>query len=100
METRHLARLQFTADGPAVEGEWTVPGPAKDRYATDSDRRSVETSGPRTEAVRGPLCVQRYRGAPVALAAGEGEVRSSSCGPLPTDHGPCAGPAVTPSIPG
>ncbi|MFG2987660.1 hypothetical protein ACGFYQ_41945 [Streptomyces sp. NPDC048258] len=32
MGTRHLARLQFTADGPADEGEWTVPGPAQDRY--------------------------------------------------------------------
>ncbi|WP_405633893.1 hypothetical protein [Streptomyces sp. NBC_01174] len=31
-ETRYLARLQFTADGPAVEGEWDVPGPAQDRY--------------------------------------------------------------------
>ncbi|MEU6593252.1 hypothetical protein ABZ923_29185 [Streptomyces sp. NPDC046881] len=32
MGTTHLARLQFTADGPAVEGEWTVPGTARDRY--------------------------------------------------------------------
>ena len=29
---RHLVRLQFTANGPAVEGEWTVLGPAEDRY--------------------------------------------------------------------
>ncbi|MGV9249017.1 hypothetical protein [Streptomyces sp. NPDC003710] len=32
MGTRHLARLQFEADGPAVEGEWAVPGTAQDRY--------------------------------------------------------------------
>lgn len=32
MGTRHLARLQFRVDGPAVEGEWTVPGTARDRY--------------------------------------------------------------------
>ncbi|WP_374771809.1 hypothetical protein OG756_40875 [Streptomyces sp. NBC_01310] len=29
---RHLVRLQFIANGPAVEGEWTVLGPAEDRY--------------------------------------------------------------------
>ncbi|MFD7407763.1 hypothetical protein ACFV7R_35045 [Streptomyces sp. NPDC059866] len=32
MGTRHLARLQFRADGPAVEGAWTVPSTAQDRY--------------------------------------------------------------------
>lgn len=32
MVTKHLARLQFEADGPAVEGEWTAPGTAQDRY--------------------------------------------------------------------
>ncbi|WP_351235357.1 hypothetical protein [Streptomyces sp. NPDC002133] len=32
METKHLARLQFEADGPAVEGEWKVPATAQDRY--------------------------------------------------------------------
>lgn len=32
MATRHLARLQFEVDGPAVEGEWTTPGTARDRY--------------------------------------------------------------------
>ncbi|ELP69508.1 hypothetical protein PV735_46655 [Streptomyces turgidiscabies] len=32
MGTRHLARLQFEADGPAVEGEWIVPATAQDRY--------------------------------------------------------------------
>ncbi|MEU0031996.1 hypothetical protein [Streptomyces sp. NPDC006335] len=30
--TRHLARLQFEADGPAVEGEWTAPATAQERY--------------------------------------------------------------------
>jgi hypothetical protein len=30
--TKHLARLQFEEEGPAVEGEWAVPGPAHDRY--------------------------------------------------------------------
>lgn len=30
--TRHLSRLQFEEDGPAVEGAWTVPGTAQDRY--------------------------------------------------------------------
>ncbi|MGW1765007.1 hypothetical protein ACWCQL_13150 [Streptomyces sp. NPDC002073] len=33
MGTKHLVRLQFATDGPAVEGEWTVPGPARDEYA-------------------------------------------------------------------
>ncbi|MEU5610545.1 hypothetical protein AB0H03_17720 [Streptomyces sparsogenes] len=32
MVTKHLARLQFAAAGPAVEGEWTIPGTAQDRY--------------------------------------------------------------------
>ncbi|WP_431776291.1 hypothetical protein [Streptomyces cucumeris] len=32
MVTKHLARLQFATAGPAVEGEWTVPGTAQDRY--------------------------------------------------------------------
>ena len=32
MVTKHLARLQFVEDGPAVEGEWAVPGTAQDRY--------------------------------------------------------------------
>ncbi|MFJ2833586.1 hypothetical protein ACIPC1_39615 [Streptomyces sp. NPDC087263] len=32
MGIRHLARLQFEADGPVVEGEWTVPATAQDRY--------------------------------------------------------------------
>jgi hypothetical protein len=32
MGTRYLARLQFEADGPAVEGEWSVPATARDRY--------------------------------------------------------------------
>ncbi|MEV7681501.1 hypothetical protein AB0O64_23550 [Streptomyces sp. NPDC088341] len=32
MVTKHLARLQFEADGPAVEGEWTAPATAQDRY--------------------------------------------------------------------
>ncbi|MEV5080688.1 hypothetical protein AB0K74_18225 [Streptomyces sp. NPDC056159] len=32
METKYLARLQFEADGPAVEGEWTLPSTARDRY--------------------------------------------------------------------
>jgi hypothetical protein len=27
-----VARLQFMADGPAVEGEWAVPETALDRY--------------------------------------------------------------------
>ncbi|WP_326655646.1 hypothetical protein [Streptomyces sp. NBC_01750] len=30
--TRHLARLQFEENGPIVEGQWTVPGTAQDRY--------------------------------------------------------------------
>ncbi|MFG2457029.1 hypothetical protein ACGFWE_08165 [Streptomyces sp. NPDC048523] len=30
--TKHLARLQFEADGPAVEGEWAIPDTAQDRY--------------------------------------------------------------------
>jgi hypothetical protein len=32
MGTRHLAWLQFRAGCPAVEGEWTIPGIARDRY--------------------------------------------------------------------
>lgn len=32
METKYLARLRFVADGPAVEGEWTVFDTARDRY--------------------------------------------------------------------
>ncbi|MDQ1064620.1 hypothetical protein [Streptomyces canus] len=36
MVTRHLARLQFEADGPAVEGEWAAPGTAQDRYRSGS----------------------------------------------------------------
>ncbi|MFI9176079.1 hypothetical protein [Streptomyces lincolnensis] len=32
MDTTHLARLRFTAGGPAVEGEWTVAATARDRY--------------------------------------------------------------------
>ncbi|MFJ3310894.1 hypothetical protein ACIPSA_49790 [Streptomyces sp. NPDC086549] len=32
METKYLARLQFEADGPAVEGEWTLASTAHDRY--------------------------------------------------------------------
>ncbi|WP_210582011.1 hypothetical protein [Streptomyces sp. GESEQ-4] len=33
METiKHLARLQFEENGPAVEGEWAAPGTAQDRY--------------------------------------------------------------------
>ena len=32
METRHLARLQFEPGGRVVEGEWAVPGTARDRY--------------------------------------------------------------------
>ncbi|MFB7115278.1 hypothetical protein [Streptomyces sp. NPDC056190] len=30
METKYLARLE--ADGPAVEGEWTLSSTARDRY--------------------------------------------------------------------
>ncbi|MFF1443319.1 hypothetical protein [Streptomyces sp. NPDC058295] len=32
MTTSYLVRLRFEADGPAVEGEWALPGPAEDRY--------------------------------------------------------------------
>ncbi|MFC6064394.1 hypothetical protein [Streptomyces ochraceiscleroticus] len=32
MTTKYLARLQFTPDGVAVEGEWTVPATARNRY--------------------------------------------------------------------
>ncbi|GAA3372613.1 hypothetical protein GCM10017744_104830 [Streptomyces antimycoticus] len=31
--TKHLATLQFRADGPAVEAEWTVVVTAQRRYA-------------------------------------------------------------------
>lgn len=30
--SKHIVRLQFTADGPAVEGEWSAPGTALGRY--------------------------------------------------------------------
>ncbi|GAA3808313.1 hypothetical protein ACFQ0G_53495 [Streptomyces chiangmaiensis] len=42
MRIRHLARLQFEADGPAVEGEWTVPGTAQDRYTESVVIRLIE----------------------------------------------------------
>lgn len=32
METKYVARLRFVSDGPAVEGEWAVFGPARDLY--------------------------------------------------------------------
>lgn len=32
MRTRHVARLQFRANGPVSEGEWTVPDTALARY--------------------------------------------------------------------
>ena len=32
MKTKHIARLQFTPDGAAVEGEWTVATTARSRY--------------------------------------------------------------------
>lgn len=34
MESRYLARLQFVATGPAVQGEWTVLDTAEERYTT------------------------------------------------------------------
>ena len=32
VETKYLARLNFVANGPAVEGEWTILDTAEDRY--------------------------------------------------------------------
>ncbi|MFG2894941.1 hypothetical protein [Streptomyces sp. NPDC048248] len=32
MNTKYVARLQFTPDGAAVEGEWTVAATARSRY--------------------------------------------------------------------
>ncbi|MFF5019469.1 hypothetical protein [Streptomyces sp. NPDC001165] len=32
METKYLARLQFKAESPVVEGEWTRFSTAEDRY--------------------------------------------------------------------
>ncbi|MFD9794193.1 hypothetical protein ACFWXK_24950 [Streptomyces sp. NPDC059070] len=32
MEDTYLVRLTFGAPGPAIEGEWSVPGTARDRY--------------------------------------------------------------------
>jgi hypothetical protein len=32
METTYLARLQFKADGPAVQGQWTLFSTAHHRY--------------------------------------------------------------------
>ncbi|WP_406390198.1 hypothetical protein OG806_49555 [Streptomyces sp. NBC_00882] len=101
--TRHLARLQFEADGPAVEGEWTIPGTARDRYTewvglygtgpavviqvieeTDGRARAQEVDGPGRG--RGPdeLTVR-------ALAPGAG-----ACPPCPTPCGPCWWPPSPP----
>ncbi|GAA2524227.1 hypothetical protein [Streptomyces longisporus] len=32
MELKYLVRLRFVADGPRVEGEWSVLDTAQDRY--------------------------------------------------------------------
>ncbi|WP_086796903.1 hypothetical protein [Streptomyces caniscabiei] len=32
MKTMYLARLRFEPGGPAVTGEWALPGTAQDRY--------------------------------------------------------------------
>ncbi|MBZ4016622.1 hypothetical protein [Streptomyces purpurogeneiscleroticus] len=32
MSTKYVARLQFTPDGAAVEGEWTAAATAEGRY--------------------------------------------------------------------
>ncbi|MEU6325512.1 hypothetical protein [Streptomyces sp. NPDC047009] len=72
MQTKHFATLQFEADGPAVEGEWTASGTAQDRYTqwvglysnnlvvvvrlieeTDGTRRVLKTWGAQGE-VEGP----------------------------------------------
>ncbi|MEV6549204.1 hypothetical protein AB0M57_10885 [Streptomyces sp. NPDC051597] len=40
MERTYLVRLEFRAGGPAVEGEWSVPGTAQDRYTEWVGRHS------------------------------------------------------------
>ncbi len=87
METMYLVRLQFEADGPAVEGEWALPSTARDRY-TEWVGLSVRT--------RTSWCGSLRR-----LAAG-----SACCGPGRLKARPwrrtrvCpACPATTPGVP-